>query len=165
MIRLVRGILRSCRPLLAAAILVLLSAPAAHALQTHAYEGLYLHQLAHLFFLAAMIFFALRIQQSRLAVRRPWRLMAAGAWLLALWNIWAFGGHFVEVLVPEEALLRESGRLVPRIALVSWYELVYFIVKMDNLLAVPAVFCFYFGMRGIHRAIEAGEQPPTGGGE
>ncbi|MEW6595509.1 MAG: hypothetical protein AB1413_11635 [Thermodesulfobacteriota bacterium] len=136
----------------------------AFALQTHAYSGFYLHQIAHLFFLAAMVFFALGIRRSRFALRRPWRLMAAGAWLLALWNLWAFGGHFVEVLVPESSLLRETGRLVPRIALVSWRELAYFIIKMDHLLAVPALFCFYFGMRGIHRAIGGEKGQRTGGG-
>ncbi len=136
----------------------------AFALQTHAYEGLYLHQLAHLFFLAAMIFFALGIQRSWLSTRRPWQLMAAGGWLLALWNIWAFGGHFVEVLVPEASLLSEPGQVVPRLAFVSWREILYYIVKMDHLLAVPAIFCFYFGMRGLHRTLGRENGEAGGGG-
>lgn len=135
----------------------------AFALQAHAYEGLYLHQIAHLFFLAAMIFFALGIQRGRLVFRRPWRLMAAGAWLLALWNIWAFGGHFIETLVPEESLLRVPGQVVPRLAFASWREVAYFIVKMDHLLAVPAIFCFYFGMRGLYQTLGKGDEPSPGG--
>lgn len=136
----------------------------AFALQTHAYEGLYLHQLAHLFFLAAMIFFALGIQQSRLVRHRSWRLMAAGGWLLALWNIWAFGGHFVEVLVPEESLLSAPGHMVPRLAFVSWREILYYLVEMDHLLAVPAIFCFYFGMRGLYRTLGQENGEAGGGG-
>jgi len=159
-----RGFPRWRRMLLATAPLVLLAPPPAHALQTHAYEGLYLHQIAHLFFLAAMLFFVVRIRRGRLGLMRPWQLMAAGAGLLALWNIWAFGGHFVELLVPENSLPREPGQVVPRLALVSWREVAYFIVKMDHLLAVPAIFCFYFGMRGIHRALAAGDNQSAGGG-
>ncbi len=128
------------------------------ALQTHGGEGPYLHQMAHLLFLAAMVLFAWRIQQSRLIVHRPWRLMAAGAWLLALWNLWAFVGHFIEDAMPATSLLQEPGQAVPWLALVSWREVAYFVVKMDHLLAVPAIFCFYFGMRGIYRSIR---QPPS----
>ena len=121
----------------------------AFALQAHAYEGIYVHQVAHLFFLLAMVFFALHIQQSWLSVRRAWQLMAAGAWLLALWNLWAFCGHIIEGLVPESSIVSASEAMVPDLALVSWWEVAYFIVKMDHLLAVPAIFCFYFGLRGI----------------
>ena len=146
-------LVRLLRPLLLAALLLLLPARAAHALQTHPYDGLYLHQIAQLFLLAARLSFALRIQHSRLAVRRPWRWMAAGAWLLALWNVWAFGGHFIEAAVPEEAMLREPGQLAPRLLVVSWLELAYVVAKLEHLLVVPAVFSFYLGLRGIHRAL------------
>ena len=141
-----------------------LAVPApAFALQTHAYEGLYLHQLAHIFFLAAMVFFASGIRRSWLSAQRSWRLMEAGAWLLALWNLWAFGGHFIEVLVTDETLLRPPGQLAPQLVMRSWREVVYFIVKMDHLLTVPAIFCFYFGMRGILQDTARGSSPSAGG--
>lgn len=149
--------------LMALGAILALPSPAL-ALQAHAYQGLHIHQLAHVFFTFSMIVFALLIHRRGFAERKPWRLMAAGAWLLALWNIWAFGGHFLERAVPESSLIFMPDAQVTQLLLASWKERAYFIVKMDHLLAVPAIFCFYFGLRGILRAGDGkGSRPAEGG--
>jgi hypothetical protein len=71
-------------------------APAEHAfaIQTHgAPEGLYAHQLAHLFFILCMGSFAYRIRRSSLPKNQGWQLIVLGSILLIAWNLWAFTGH------------------------------------------------------------------------
>lgn len=134
------------------AVLFLLTCPdAAWALQTHGYQGLYVHQGAHLLFLIAMIAFAYRLQISKLIVQRSWRWLYRGALLISLWNLWAFIGHFVSLTVPESSILTREDEIVPYLHMVSWRETAFFVLKMDHVLSLPAVICFYLGLRDMHR--------------
>lgn len=121
--------------------------PPVLALQAHGYKGLYVHQGAHVFFLLALLSFSFRIHRSGLIDSLEWRWMSHGAWLLALWNVWAFSGHFIELAVPPEHMKEVAGNLVPSLVMASWKEIAYFVLKMDHLLCVPAIFCFYTGLR------------------
>jgi hypothetical protein len=133
-------------------LLLLLSWPrAAWALQTHGYKGLYVHQIAHILFLVAMIAFAYRLRISRLTAQRSWRWLSHGALLLGLWNAWAFIGHFIALAVPESSILTLEGEIVPSLRIASWRETAYYVFKMDHLLSVPAVVFFYLGLREMHR--------------
>ncbi len=117
----------------------LLLPESAFAIQTHgAPEGLYIHQIGHVLFASAMLGFAWRIGQSRLRRDTAWRLMSCGAVLLALWNGWAFSGHFFRsnTLWAGHAVPSDHG-----MALVVYYS------QMDHLLCVPALLCIYFALR------------------
>jgi hypothetical protein len=134
----------------AACFLVLAAGGPAFALQTHgAPEGLYAHQLAHLFFIICMGSFAYRVHRTRLPSYRGWIFFAAGGILLIAWNIWAFTGHFVTLLIAEENFILPEGSMVPMLRITSWKEICYYILKMDHLLSVPALVCFYFGLKNI----------------
>ncbi len=124
------------------------------ALQAHGYIGLYVHQEAHIFFLLAMLIFAYRIYRSGLINRREWRWMSHGALLLALWNGWALTGHFIERFVPADHIQLLGDDLVPSLAIASWQDVVYFILKMDHLLSVPAILCFYLGIKTMLKEYE-----------
>jgi hypothetical protein len=121
----------------------------AFALQAHGYKGLYVHQGAHLFFLLAMLSFTYRIHSFDLIDRKEWRCISHGALLLALWNLWAFTGHFVELHVPQNHIQLINDDLVPVLAIASWKEMAFFFLKMDHLLSVPAIFCFYKGLKSL----------------
>ena len=137
-----------CSIILLLVLIVELSGPSpALALQAHGYKGLYVHQGAHIFFLLALLSFSFRIHRSGLISSREWRWISHGAWLLALWNIWAFSGHFIELAIPPEHVTEVAGNHVPALVIASWKEITFFILKMDHLLSVPAIFCFYTGLR------------------
>ena len=139
-----------CLTLTVLILAVELSGPVtALALQAHGYKGLYVHQGAHAFFLLAMLSFIYRIHGFDLISRKEWRCISHGAWLLALWNIWAFTGHLVELLVPPDHIQLVGHDPIQVLAVASWKEMAFFFLKMDHLLSVPAIFCFYQGLKTI----------------
>ncbi|MDW7772374.1 MAG: hypothetical protein SCH71_05720 [Desulfobulbaceae bacterium] len=131
-------------------IFILSTADKAFALQTHGSpEGLYAHQLAHLFFMICMGIFVYRIHRSALPANQGWKYIAMGSILLMAWNLWAFTGHFITLLISEESFILPAGNLVPSIHITSWKEILYYVLNMDHLLCVPALICFYLGLRRI----------------
>lgn len=120
----------------------------AWALQAHAGpEGLYVHQGAHIFLAFSLLVFALNIQRSALVRQKAWRLLARGAILFILWNIWAFVGHLSPFALPESSFIMEPGQITPSLLVTSWHEVLYYLLKMDHLLCVPALLFFYAGLR------------------
>ena len=129
---------------------VLSSAEHAFALQTHAApEGLCVHQLAHLFFILCMGSFAYRIHRTWLPRHQGWKYFALGGILLMAWNLWAFTGHFITLLISRENFILPEEGLVPLLHITSWKEVLYYVLSMDHLLCVPALVCFYVGLKSI----------------
>lgn len=122
--------------------------PPVFALQMHGGpEGLYVHQGAHLFLIVSLIIFLINIRRSRLDLDSAWRLIFGGAFLLVLWNIWAFIGHVTEASMPESLLVVLPDRSIPSLAVQSWREVAYYILKMDHLLCLPALMLFCAGLK------------------
>lgn len=120
----------------------------AWALQAHAGpEGLYVHQGAHIFLAFAMLIFAVNIQRSPLVRQKAWRLLATSAMLFILWNIWAFVGHLSFFARAEASFIMEPGHITPSLPVTSWPEALYYLLKMDHLLCLPALLFFYFGLK------------------
>ncbi len=132
----------------------------AMALQIHGTtEGLYIHQGAHLFFALSMAGFAYMIHTSTLMNKRASRFMVAGALLLACWNIWAFCGHLVELFIPLEHFTHRGPgpRGTPSLFIATWKEAVYYMLKMDHLLCVPSLICFYLGIQASMEEFPGGD--------
>jgi hypothetical protein len=140
--------------------LLLGPASPAWALQSHGYVGLYVHQIAHILFLAAMVGFALRLQASELTAQPAWRRMAWGAWFFGAWNIWAFVGHFITLTIPDNHVVVLEGDLVPSLLMASWKELAYYVLRMDHLLSLPAIILFYLGIRTIRETFPQRKSVP-----
>ena len=133
-----------------ASLFVFVSTETAFALQTHsAPEGLYAHQLAHLFFILCMGSFAYRIHRTRLHRHRGWIFFALGGILLMSWNLWAFTGHVITLFISKENFILPEGHLVPLLHITSWKEILYYVLKLDHLLSVPALVCFYLGLKSM----------------
>ncbi|MEJ2033152.1 MAG: hypothetical protein P8Y63_08960 [Deltaproteobacteria bacterium] len=139
--------------ILVSVLLLLLSWPRpAWALQTHGgYEGLYVHQGAHLLFILAMISFAYRLRVTKLTAQKSWRWMYRGAVMISIWNIWAFIGHFIALTVSGSVTFALGNEVIPVLRMTSWRETAYFFLKMDHLLSLPAVIFFYLGLKDMHR--------------
>ncbi|HID96786.1 MAG TPA: hypothetical protein EYP57_01120 [Thermodesulfobacteriaceae bacterium] len=129
-------------------IFFFLTAAPAYALQTHGSpEGLYVHQGAHILYFLSMLGFAYKILKSDLGKNRAWKHIAYGACLLAAWNIWAFSGHIATSLLPPDSFVTSEGHGPTALIARTANELTYYILKIDHLLCVPALFCFYLGLR------------------
>ncbi|WP_456386834.1 hypothetical protein [Desulfolithobacter sp.] len=131
---------------------LLFKALPAFALQTHAApEGLYAHQIGHVLYFLAMAGLVYKIRNSQLWGNAAWRRIALGGFLLGLWNTWAFVGHVVEALLPRNHFIGSVEHGHTAIRMVSSLDYLYWILRMDHLICVPALVCIYLGLRRMRR--------------
>ncbi len=141
--------------------LLCLAAPAM-ATQTHGEpEGLYVHQMAHLFFIVSMGILEFWLRQRNLVREPGWRYIQMAALLLILWNMNAMFVHF---LAEQTAFLKVSSIdfwhiqiSVPKNQKII--ALLYYVAKLDHLLCVPAMGCMYYGLRTLLKDTAATERP------
>jgi len=132
----------------------------AWALQSHgAPEGLYVHQMAHIHFILALGYLYWDIRRSSFA-GKGWSYLLAFSLFMLCWNIVAFVGHAVAGHVDPHIISATGGYLQGRIQ--GPYDLqtvIFYIAKFDHILAVPALFFLYMGMRTLYHSVEkhAGE--------
>ena len=121
------------------------------ALQVHGEpEGLYVHQMAHLFYILALGYFYWDIRRSSFT-GRGWRFLQMFCVLMACWNTLAFIGHLAGVYLDPQSLLQTDCYLQTQ--LLSPFTLnkyLYFITKLDHLIYVPALFCLFLGLRSFY---------------
>lgn len=125
-------------------------APEAIATQIHAEpEGLYAHQIAHVFFIISMGILIYWLRERKLIREPGWRYIQYAAFFFILYNIDAMFAHYLD---GRDDLFKniDVGSWHARIQLLKgpWeLGLLYYIVKMDHLLSIPAVVCLYAGLR------------------
>ncbi|NQS71910.1 MAG: hypothetical protein HQQ73_07120 [Desulfobulbaceae bacterium] len=133
------------------------------ALQIHGGpEGLYVHQMAHVHYFFALVFFLWYIRRAAFT-SRGWQFLQLFCLLMGLWNILAFVGHIAATHVEPTSLVQDSHYLTTRLLPpYSVNNLVFYLAKLDHLLCVPALFCLYMAIRIFYRAAmsEAEEKNP-----
>ena len=125
------------------------------ATQTHgAPEGIYVHQMAHLFFILSMGFFIHWLRERKLVKKSGWRFIQYAAFFLILWNMDAFLVH----------LLNDQLQIVQVQRIDSWHiqlsagndsrglETLFYFAKLDHLFCVPALLFLYSGLRRLLKA-------------
>jgi len=133
----------------------------AWAFQSHpAPEGLYAHQLAHVFFAASMGILTYWLHRNRLSNQSGWRLIQVSCVLFIAWNVVTFSGHWVEELISDN-MLQGYPNWNQRIALGSSPAAVfYYVLKLDHLLCVPAILCLVLGLRSLYKQVLAKAETP-----
>ena len=152
-------------PAVFAAWLIFMGMPAcARATQTHGEpEGLFVHQMAHLFFMFSMGLLIFWLRKRRLTTRKGWRSIQYGAFFFILWNINTLLSHWLE---EQSALIRISTVGISRLVLetdpsMTWLCVLYYVTKLDHLLCVPALFLLFLGLRRLS-ASPSTEMEPGG---
>lgn len=117
-------------------------------------EGLYSHQIAHLFFILSMGILVFWLRKRGLVREPGWRLIQWGCIMFIIWNGAAFIGHAVEAQMTEEYF---TGKGWSRALLVHGFlsPTIYLLLKMDHLTCVPAILFLYLGLRKIKQRAEA----------
>ena len=139
---------------------ILIIAEPAFATQAHsAPEGLYAHQLAHIFFIISMGVLIYWLRAHRLVTSAGWRYIQYAALFFILWNLDAFTVHLLEEQLAVIAIQRINPWQINITALNGSKALVwlYYFAKFDHLLCVPALLLLYFGLR---RLLTGTETPP-----
>ena len=131
---------------------LLLSADTALATQTHGQpEGLYAYQMAHLFFIISMGSLEFWLRQRNLIKERGWKHIQLSAVLFILWNINAVAVHFMDEHLDILGITKID---LWHIRIESIYgqdsiAVLYYVLKLDHLLCVPAMFFMYYGLKTI----------------
>jgi hypothetical protein len=131
------------------------SAPA-WAIQSHPEpEGLYVHQSAHVFFVVSMAFLVYWLETEGFTRSRGWRYIQISACLFILWNIVALCGHYVEETVPR-SLFKGDPDLSQRLIVgTNVWAMLFYILKLDHVVCVPAIVCLFLGIRRLHQDVSS----------
>ena len=153
-----------CRPGLFSAVLAgitFLLVDPAMATQTHTQpEGLYVHQMAHVFFIVSMGILEFWLRQRNLVNEPGWRYIQLAAVLFMLWNIDTIVAHMLD----EQLSVLQITPLDPwhiKMVASEGYEgltVLYYLVKLDHLLCVPAMFCLFYGLKMLIKNSETVEK-------
>lgn len=149
------GFHRTLIPALLASFLVGV-AGRAEAFQVHpAAEGLYAHQLGHLFFTASMGILIYWLRTHRLVTEKGWRFIQYSALFFILWNVEAVAVHYLDGRHDLFQTINAGswhGEITPVQGL-KFPTVLYYIGKMDHLVCVPAILFLYLGLRDLlHKA-------------
>lgn len=126
----------------------------AWATQAHAApEGIIGHQIAHVVFILSMTILIYWLRERRLVEQPGWKYIQYAALFFILWNLDAFFAHFLD---EQLAWIRveKIGFWQQRITAAQGPDIlapVYYLIKMDHLLCVPAILFLYLGL---HRLLK-----------
>ena len=114
-------------------------------------EGLFAHQMAHIFFMTSMIFLVYWLRKNRFVEQKGWRLIQYSGILFALWNIDAMLVHWIDDHLDISVFIGSQADWSRKLIIKDHLELiVYYVGKMDHLLCVPAIFLLYLGIKRLH---------------
>jgi hypothetical protein len=143
---------------------MLLTLPAiAMATQGHGgAEGLYVHQMSHLFFCFSMGILIYWLKARGLTRQPGWRYIGFAAFLFLLWSLDAFTAHLLDEQL-EIVQVRRIGSWDIQMdteGFDSRFALFYYGAKLDHLFCVPGMILFFLGLRRLSHHAEA-ELPDT----
>jgi hypothetical protein len=136
---------------------VLFSSPASSlaALLEWGAEGSYVHQMAHLLFLGAMLFFIREMYQGGLGGVQGFRFLIWACWLLALWNLDAVLGHVIDWSLHNPLILGEG--LSRRLVMENTHTWLFYLTKLNHfLLLPPAFYLLYRGLKILAQEAQSG---------
>jgi hypothetical protein len=117
-------------------------------------EGILAHQLAHLFFLFSMGVLIYWLRERKLVAERAWRYIQYSALFFILWNLNTFCAHLLDEHIGLVEVTRiglwdirvDTGDGPP------WLIWLYYLLKLDHLLCVPALAFLAAGLRRLVRS-------------
>lgn len=133
-------------------LLLVGSTDTAWALQSHGPpEGIYVHQMAHTLFMAALAYLYWHTRRTQELTSKGWKPFQLFCILLFCWNVLAFTGHeALEYLSPNDFIDKNSWSEQLAFPL-SFIKVLYYITKMDHFLVVPALFALVISLRTFYK--------------
>jgi hypothetical protein len=125
------------------------------ATQSHgAPEGIYAHQIAHIFFMLSMVFFIHWLRDKKLVKETGWRFIQYAAFFLILWNLDAFLVHLLNDQLQLVQILQIDSSHIQLSAAdgSTTLETLFYFAKLDHLFCVPALLFLYSGLKRLLKA-------------
>lgn len=129
------------------------------ALQTHSEpEGIYVHQMAHIFFIAALGYLFWDTKRSTFS-GRGWTYLRVFCVLTIFWNILAFAGHYATQHLTPDDFTHVDSYLFSKVNMpISFIKAIYYTAKLDHLLTVPAMVFLCLSLRSFyHQSLQEDE--------
>jgi hypothetical protein len=137
-------------------VLVFLFLPdSAWALQSHGPpEGIYTHQMAHIFFFVSLLYLYRDLGHSS-SKEQGWRYLRWFCLLMVSWNIVAFIGHAVTFHLASEYIADAGSFFHSRLlGPMNRTKFLFYVTRFDHLLVVPALYFLYLGLRSLHGQVK-----------
>lgn len=118
----------------------------AWAVQSHGgAEGLVSHQIGHFLFIVGLVYLVFRIYSLRMQ-GRGWGSFRVFLWLLILWNLMTFSGHWMDEFVAREKLIKSNGLTASFVA-ENFFDVIYYLTRLDHLVLVPSFVFLLLALR------------------
>lgn len=147
-----------CRWIGSIIFLILFSAVPALATQGHTgVEGVWVHQFAHLFFLFSMMLLIYWLRQAGLVKVPGWRYIQYAALFFILWNADTILVHFLDEQIQAVSVETLGGWQIRVTATGgrNWLAALYYLIKLDHLLCVPAMVFLMLGLRHMLKEVRS----------
>lgn len=122
----------------------------ARAVQVHGSpEGLYVHQMGHVFFAAALVFLLRRLHSRPIGQDRAWRYFKIALIFFLLWNIDTFVVHWISSRLPDDAIFDQGPLSRHYLSLpLDGLRLIYYLGRFDHLLCLPGMWFLVRSLQG-----------------
>ncbi len=141
------------------AILILLFCSSVWATQEHGEpEGLYSHQLSHIFFMFAMIVLIIQIRRTS-PLLEGWKYIEIAAFLFFLWNINVFVVHSLREYIPADFFSGSASEWTQKIDISTLKGRGFYAGKiLDHVLSFGGMVAFIMGLRTFKKEMEGGDE-------
>lgn len=112
------------------------TAPAWAVQQHGGAEGLVSHQIGHLLFIFGMSYMLFLVYHIGLSTA-GWLHFKRFLWLILLWNVLTFSGHWLMEIVDQAKFVKVDDRTVGY-SISSFTDAVFYLSRLDHLVLVPA---------------------------
>jgi len=125
---------------------LLVSPLQAFAVQHHGgAEGLVSHQIGHVLFISGMAYLLYRVYN--LGIKRSgWLEFKIFLWLIILWNIQTFTGHWMMEIVDHDKFIKH-GLHVASFIVTDPFDVYFYFTRLDHLLLVPSFIFLFLALR------------------
>jgi hypothetical protein len=108
-------------------------------------EGLVSHQIGHTLFVVGISYLLYKIHRIRF-VDSGWFEFKAFLWVMVLWNLLTFTGHWMREFVDLTKFSKVDGHVIS-IAIGGPWDAFFYLTRFDHLLLVPAFFLLLLSLR------------------
>ena len=118
----------------------------AWAVQAHVgAEGLVSHQIGHILFCTGMSYLLCRLHQRQM--KGPdWLEFKIFLWLIILWNILTFSGHWMHEFMPPEKFMK-ADEAIHAFSVTGLADAYFYLTRLDHLLLVPSFIFLLLALR------------------
>lgn len=110
-------------------------------------EGLYSHQIAHIFFMFSMLLLAFQVMRSR-PLHEGWRFIGLASIAFFLWNLNVFTVHIVREYIGPELFMGPPGSWTQMLDISGQGAKVFYAGKiLDHFFLSGALILFVLGLR------------------